>query len=523
MTGKKLLFPFFVLDHNRLGKILLLFQLIITKSNIQDTVKSNINGGYMFRKIVISFMALILELSGLVTIPMAQAADIPEYRLPGTESENKISEELPYRAYLPLTRTPDPWAGVVPAQQIVWWHQHTGTARLAAIQQIVDNFNANNGYGITVTAEYAGGYSEIFNKMLPLLNTLGVPDLVSGYQNQLATYQLEDAMFNLDELFDHQTYGLSQADQADFFPGVLEQDVFSLFDNDRLGISPNKSMEVLYYNQSWLTELDYSGPPTTPAEFQAMGCAAAENPYSGAISEKEPMGYQLSMDASRFASWTFAFGGDVFDKSTNQYTLNSPASVAAMEFLQSMFADGCAFVVSEIYGDQIDFGNGTLLFAVSSSSGIPYYKVIVDLGAGHDWSVDALPTTTATPRPNVYGPTVSIPKSTPERELSAWLFLKHLTSAESQTIWVNASGYFPTRASTAAGLADYFAANPIYKKAFDLLEYGMSEPSVPGYDFVRNEIVWTMANLMFDTNLDVQTELDALNAIANQILADQLP
>ncbi len=480
----------------------------------------------MVRKIVICLMVLFLVLSGLSYIPIAQAAEIPEDRLLAIESENKLAQELPYRVYLPLTRkpdpAPDPWAGVIPAQQIVWWHQHTGTARLAALQQIVDSFNANNGYGITVTAEYAGGYSEIFNKMLPLLNTLGVPDLVSGYPNHLATYHLEDAMFNLDELFNHQTHGLPPEDQADFFPGVLEQDVFSLFDFDRLGISPNKSMELLFYNQSWLTELGFSGPPATPAEFQAMACAAAANPFSGATAEGS-MGYQLSMDASRFASWTFAFGGDVFDKSTNQYTLNSPAAVAAMELLQNLFADGCATVVSENYGDQTAFGNGTLLFAVSSSSGIPYYEAAVENGAGHDWSVKAVPATTASPRPNVYGPTVAIPKSTRERQLSAWLFLKHLTNTDSQVIWASASSYFPTRASTAAGLADYFAENPIYMEAFNLLQYGMAEPSVPGYDFVRNEIVGTMASLMFDTNLDVQTELDALNVIANQILADQLP
>lgn len=483
----------------------------------------------MVRKILILFLVLFLGFSAVVYLPVTQADGNSESTLHVKEigKEGIISQEMPYRIYLPMTSqsdtATDPWAGVVPAQQIVWWHQHTGEARLEAIQQIVDNFNATNAYGITVAAEYAGGYGEIFNKMLPILNTSDVPDLVVGYQNQLATYQLEDAMFNLDELLDHPTYGLSPADQVDFFPGVLEQDVFSLFDNDRLGISPNKSMEVLFYNQSWLTELGYSGPPTTPAEFQAMACAAAEKPYSGATSETGPMGYQLSMDASRFASWTFAFGGDVFDKSTNQYTLNSPASVAAMEFLQKMFADGCARVLTENYGDQIDFGNGTLLFAVASSSGIPYYQAAVASGAGHEWSVIALPTTTTTPRPNVYGATVSIPKSTPERELAAWLFLKHLTSAESQTIWVNASGYFPTRASTAAGLTDFFAANPIYKKAFDLLQYGMSEPSLPGYDFVRNEIVLTMSKLMADTTLDVLTELNALNIKANQILAEQLP
>ena len=115
----------------------------------------------------------------------------------------------------------DPWAEVVPATEIVWWHQHTGSAREAAIAKIVSDFNANNEWGITVTAEYAGSYGDIFNKMLPILNTTDVPDVVVGYQNQVATYQLADSMFDMNELINHPVYGLTQEEQDDFYPGFF--------------------------------------------------------------------------------------------------------------------------------------------------------------------------------------------------------------------------------------------------------------------------------------------------------------
>lgn len=420
----------------------------------------------------------------------------------------------------------DPWAGVEPAKEIVWWHQHTGSAREASIAQIIADFNATNEYGITVVAEYAGGYGDIFNKMLPILNTPDVPDVVVGYQNQVATYQLADAMFDMNQLIDHPTYGLTQEEQDDFFPGFFAQDVLSLFDNQRLGLAPNRSMEVLYYNMDWLKELGYDAPPTTPEEFREMACAAAATPFSGATEgAASPIGYELSIDTSRFASWTFAFGGDMFDYDANQFTLNSPAAVEAWTFLQGLFADGCARLVTENYGDQTDFGNGTLLFTVGSSSGLTYYgDAVAADGTPFEWSVGAIPHTTPDPVMNIYGASVSIPKSTPERELAAWLFVKYYTSAAVNSAWAKASGYFPVKASIADEVTAEFAGNKdAYATAIALLPYGVFEPPVPGYDFVRDNVVEVvMTSIVDDVTADVQTLLDEANVAANDILAEQM-
>ena len=469
---------------------------------------------------IIMIAALVLGACAKRTPPAAETPT-PAVEEPAPAVEEPATEE-------PVAEEPaveDPWAGVVPAKEIVWWHQHTGEAREAAIAKIISDFNANNEFGITVTAEYAGGYGDIFNKMLPILNTPDVPDVVVGYQNQVATYQLADAMFDMNELIDHPTYGLTKEEQEDFFPGFFAQDVLSVFDNQRLGLAPNRSMEVMYYNMDWLKELGYDAPPTTPEEFKEMACKAAETPFSGATEgAASPIGYELSIDTSRFASWTFAFGGDMFDYENNQFTLNSDAAVNAWTFIQSLFADGCARLVTENYGDQTDFGNGTLLFTVGSSSGLPYYAKAVEAdGTPFEWSVAAIPHTTADPVQNIYGASVSIPKSTPERELAAWLFVKYYTSAEVNAEWAKASGYFPVKQSVAAQFTDVFEANPAYKTAFDLLKFGVFEPAVPGYDFVRDNVIEpAMTSIVDDVTADVRALLDEANVNANEILAEQM-
>ena len=472
------------------------------------------------RRTRVLLVAVILIASMLLGA-CAKATKVPAPTEAPVATEAPVVTEAPTEAPAEV----DPWADVVPAKEIVWWHQHTGSAREAAIKKIVDDFNNTNEYGIKVTAEYAGSYSDIFNKMLPILNTPDVPDVVVGYQNQVATYQLANAMFDMNELINHPKYGLTKEEQEDFFPGFFAQDVFSLFGGQRLGLAPNRSMEVLYYNQDWLTELGYDGPPTTPEQFKEMACKAAVTPFSGATAgAASPTGYELSIDTSRFASWTFAFGGDMFDYTANQFTLNSDAAVKAWTFIQSLFADGCARLVTENYGDQTDFGNGTLLFTVGSSSGLPYYgDAVAADGTPFKWSVAAIPHTTPDPVQNVYGASISIPKSTPERELAAWLFVKYYTSADVNAEWAKASGYFPVKQSVASQFQDIFDADPAYKTAFDLLKFGKFEPPVPGYDFVRKNVVEpVMSNIVDDPTADVKALLDAANIEANKILAEQM-
>jgi multiple sugar transport system substrate-binding protein len=475
----------------------------------------------MRRKFVWVFAVLIIVSMVLGACKKVETPVVTEKptEAPVVATEEKTEEKT---EEVVVTEAPvaDAWADVVPAKEIVFWHQHSG-AREEELLKIVDEFNNTNEYGIHLTAEYQGGYTDIFNKMLAILNTDEVPDIVVGYQNQTATYQLAGAMFDMNEIMNSPKYGMTAEEQADFFPGFFAQDVFSIYKGARLGLPPNRSMEVLYYNESWLKELGYDAPPATPAEFKEMACAATATPYSGATVEGS-LGYQLSIDTSRFASWTFAFGGDIFDYTTNQFTLNSDASVAAMTFLQDLFKEGCGRIVSENYGDQTDFGNGSLLFAIGSSSGLPYYKSAVEGGAGHEWSVAALPSATGTPKQNVYGASVGIPKTTPERELAAWLFLKFYTRPDIQAQWAKFSLYFPTRASVAGEMEAFFLANPAYKKAFDLLQYGVFEPPVPGYDFVRQEVNVYMAAIVDDPTLDVATELGKLNVTANELLAEQL-
>ena len=491
---------------------------------------------------VIMILAMILSAckSSKKAEPTATSAPQATAKVDPTQAPKPTNTEAPKATVAPKptnTSAPEPtatevpvedsWANVDPTgQTIAFWHNHT-QERETGLNEIIDEFNQTNEWGITVVGEYQGSYPDIFNKMLTFMNTPDVPGIVVAYQNQAATYQIADAVVDMNPLVNSPKWGLTEAEQADFFPGFWEQDVFPMFNGARLGIPPNRSMEVVYYNAEWLAELkaagkiDFDGAPQTPEQFKAAACAATENPFSKATAEGS-IGYELSIDTSRFASWTFAFGGDIFDYKNSQFTLDSDAAKAAWEFLQDLFKSGCAAQPTEAYGDQTDFGAGKLLFSIGSTSGLPFYKTAVDSGAAFNWSVAPIPYTGDKPVMNIYGASVSIPKNTPEKELASWLFIKYYTSPEVQAKWAQISNYFPVRASVAEGLTDYFTANPTFKTAFDLLQYGHFEPPVPGYDFVRQKVNEAISAMIADPFPSIADTLTALNATGNTILGEQM-
>lgn len=472
------------------------------------------NSKYLFAFfLLVSVIMLACNGGGKITPTLAEPTNINDDT--GSQPSIEILEPTPENPIL----IDDTYLNTDPSgQEVTFWHPYTGENENALIK-IIEDFNATNPWNIYVIPEYQGNHDDIFDKMLTFMNTVDVPNLVVAYQNQAATYQLGKALIDIDELVYSEKWGLSQEEIDDFFPGFFYQDTFPSFNNMRLGFPPNRSMEVLYYNQDWLTELGYDAPPATPEEFNEMACAAAAQPFSGATAEGS-IGYQMSANASQFASFTFAFDGDIFDYNNNQYTYDRPEAVDAMAFIQRLFNDECANLVTEHNGDQIEFSQGTTLFTIGSSSSLQDYHSAVQAGSKHNWSVAPIPHVTEEPIQNIYGASISIPKTSPESQLAAWLFLKFFTSPEIQANWAMNSSYFPVRASTAGSLGDYLANHPAYAEAFKLLPYGTSEPPVAGYDYVRDMVSESM--FAISQGADVINVLTKLNADANSNLAEQM-
>lgn len=405
-------------------------------------------------------------------------------------------------------------AGVDPSgQTVVWWHNHTGS-REEGLKGLIAEFNSGNPCGITVDAQSQGSYNDIRDKVNASIGAGEQPAaLIVGYQNDQAFYQLNDTLVDLNLYVNDATWGLSADEQADFYPTFFNQSVHPVFDNQRLGFPPNRSMEVMYYNATLLKELGYDAPPATPEEFKEMACAAH-------AADANNKGYLLRDDASAVASWTYAYGGNILNEAGDGYVLNGQATVDALTLLKSMYDEGCANFLDDPKGfPNAEFAARRTLFAQGSSSGIPFYagdtkKVAEEAGKEADeWGVAAIPHTTPDPVQNIYGGDVMVTVTTPEQQLAAWVFIKWFTSPEIQAKWDQISGYFPTRLSTVDNLQEYLTSNPQWAQAVELLPFSAYEPQLISYTGVRDAM--TEAFNAIIQGADVQPTLDALNDDAN--------
>jgi ABC-type glycerol-3-phosphate transport system substrate-binding protein len=200
--------------------------------------------------------------------------------------------------------------------------------------------------------------------------------------------------------------------------------------------------------------------------------------------------------------------------------------------MQRMFKNKCAVEVptSERNGEQNRFGAGQSMFTFGSSSGLPFYQQAVSSGGKFQWSID-MPPTSGQPAINLYGASVSVYKTTPERELGAWLVLKYMGEKAQTTKWASSTGYLPVRQSAKQDVIANYKNDPkwgpvadSYAKMFDWAQYSKIESPVAGYDPVRDLIdKQVMTRVMTDSETDPKKILDDAVAQANQILIENAP
>jgi multiple sugar transport system substrate-binding protein len=287
----------------------------------------------------------------------------------------------------------------------------------------------------------------------------------------------------------------------------------------RLGVPGISAPSLLLYNRSWAVELGFDSPPSTPQEFKTQACAAAANSIADQNNAAISGGWIANTDPSTMMGWILAYGGNVINATGDGYSLNSHEALSAFDFVKGLFKSGCAWVPEIPYPDT-EFASRGGLFYSTSINGLPFIKSAFNAAENADeWIAMPYPSTDLEPVFNLQTSSYAVLKSTPQKQLAAWVLINWLNQPKNQASLVETTGALPSRKSAIAFLDDYANENPQWSTALDLVQYGVDDPNLGSWSIARWAISDATTALLVPgfTDEEIPLLLEELNNLVAEI------
>jgi multiple sugar transport system substrate-binding protein/sn-glycerol 3-phosphate transport system substrate-binding protein len=414
---------------------------------------------------------------------------------------------------------------------ITYWHEWDG-AQGEAIEIILNDFNTNNPYGITVEPIAQGNTGGLRDQLTAAITSGSLPNLSGAvFADSAQSYYLDGVIVPLDAYYNHPTWGFTAEEVAD-----LNQDLLDInriagepFNGQLLAWPIGVSSVVMSVNLDMLGELGYDAPPATFEEFREIACAASE--LTGANGE-DVLGFPIRISNFDLYSFVLSNGGQVYDAETGYYTLTNEGFINTLQFFQDLYNDGCAYIPETPFQNTLHFAYGLNPMAVGSSVGVPFIRTdmaaSVEAGGSEiaNWTNTTTPWTEGNRTLQVSMRSIGMMVSSPEQQLATWLFIKHMASAPSQVTWTEYAQYQPYTTSGLEALTDeWLAENPQFANVRELLLGGevtvWSPPAIPVAADVNNIINELITNVLTG-GADVAEAAAAADEAAREVIDEMM-
>ena len=402
-------------------------------------------------------------------------------------------------------------------QNVVFWTPWGTGVQQETMTALVAEFNATNEYGITVEEIAQGRQGDLEQAVNAAIATGELPNVTAGFPNGLSRWFGLGVIAALNDFMSDPVYGTGADVMNDISPAAFAAG--TLPDGTQIGVPVHQSAQVNFYNHTWGQELGFAAPPQTSAEFKEQACAArAANDADDNPDNDGTGGYVYFPGASTVMPWIWAFGGEATNADGSAYTLNNQEAVDVALFFKDLIDSGCT--ISTPSFPNPEFAGRLALFATSSSAGIPFQRgAMEDAGNEDVWGPIPFVGPGGDQTGNAFGQMLGVVETNPDADLASWLFLKWLTSPETQANWVQATQYFPSMGATDVG--SLASDDAQWADALALLPLSNAEPNHPSWGSVRGAIQDAFFAIVEAADeAAVQAVLDALNEEANALYAE---
>lgn len=408
-------------------------------------------------------------------------------------------------------------ASEVNGTTITFWHS-MGGVNGEAVTALVDKFNSENEFGITVEAQYQGEYDDSINKLKSAqMGNLGA-DLVQIYE--IGT------RFMIESGWAVPMQNMIDADNFD--TSKLEENLLAYYTiDDKLYSMPfNSSTPLMYYNKDMFEKAGITEVPTSLEGILEIGDKMMnEGGAKQAIS--------LGIYGWFYEQFLGKQGLDYVDNGNGRDDI-----ATKVVFDENGGAENIMTVWKELYdagyapnvgkgGDSglAEFSAGTSAITLGSTASLK--QILQDVNGKFEVGTAYFPSVKDSDEGGVSigGASLwALNNNDPKKLRATWEFVKFLISAESQAFWNAQTGYFPV--TTEAHEQEVFKSNiaeyPQFQTAIDQLHD--SSPEYTGallsvFPEARAEVESKIEG-MLNGDTDIPTTVTELATSINEMIEE---
>ena len=352
----------------------------------------------------------------------------------------------------------------VKGTEISFWHS-MGGVNGQAIDTLVEKFNAENEFGITVNAQYQGEYDDSLNKLKSAqIGNMGA-DLVQVYEIG-SRFMIESGwIIPMQEMIDADGYDMSAIE-----PNLA---AYYTIDDQLYSMPFNSSTPIMYYNKDMFEK---AGITEVPDSLEAIEEVGEQLLGKGGAGEVISLGIY---------GWFFEqfMGKQGLDYANNENGRKEAATAVAFDenggaaniltAWKSLYDKGYAPNVGK-GGDAglADFSAGKSAITLGSTASLK--QILQDVNGKFEVGTAYFPKVKSSDEGGVSigGASLwALNNNDPKKARATWEFIKFLVSAESQAYWNAQTGYFPvtTDAHEEQVFKDNIAKYPQFQTAIDQL------------------------------------------------------
>lgn len=401
------------------------------------------------------------------------------------------------------TSTPTPSASpkVTGPVTITFWNEMTGPYE-AALDKVIHQFELQH-KNITVDDVVVPNDATLEPKLLSAVVGQD-PPTISQMNPPWATGFIETGSLVNMNPFIKSSSGFSL---APYYPNLLKAGRWP--DGGQYLMPFNMGAAIMYYNKNAFQQAGITSPPTTWNEFAKDAAKLSGN-------GRQAFAITL-VHTYPWLAFFYQAGGNFVLKNGQPnpaaFSATGPA-VKALTLWSNMVDNGSA-VLTQGYGSQTDFANGTSSILIGTSAFDPY--LVQAVANKFPIGIAPLPGD-VTQTTSAFGGYLGIfSKATASQQTAAMEFVKYLTSKAGQLSWMeNSQGYLPVRDDVASSAASFLATHPEQKVSLSVLPNAIMSPKVAWWDEFSHQV---LLNDIEAVLLKKETPAAAMNSAYQQAKA----